>query len=237
MPAKAKTRSKAGRAAPRVVPAIFCDFDGTITEQDVTDQILSQWAHPSWREVEQLWMRGAIGSRECLERQMSLVKATPRELNELIDAVPVDPGFAGLYRLAQRRGVPFYVVSDGFDYVIGRVLKRIAINGEYRNGTHLFSSGLRVKPQRLETFFPHAPAPCEHGCATCKVGIIREHGRGHRPVVFIGDGLSDRWAVEEADLVFARHPLAAHCREKDIACLPFESLREVEQELARLGIL
>ena len=34
-------------------PIVFCDFDGTITQLDVTDQILSQLAHPSWREIEQ----------------------------------------------------------------------------------------------------------------------------------------------------------------------------------------
>lgn len=237
MSVKAESKNKTSRSAAQAAPAIFCDFDGTITEQDVTDQILSQLAHPSWREVEQLWVRGAIGSRECLERQMSLVRASRRELDALIDAVPVDPGFTGLYRLAHRRSVPFYVVSDGFDYVIGRILKRVAMNGEYRNGKHLFASGLRVKAQRLETYFPHGPEPCEHGCATCKVAVIREHGRGHQPIVFIGDGLSDRLAVEEADLVFARHPLAHYCREKGIPHLPFESLHEVEHELARLGIL
>lgn len=232
---KAKTKARQAGGEPRA--AIFCDFDGTITEQDVTDQILAQLAHPSWRELEELWVRGAIGSRECLERQMSLVNASGRELDELIDAIPVDPGFAGLYRLAGRRRVPFYVVSDGFDYVIQRILKRLARNGNYRNGTHLFSSGLRVNGRRLETYFPHSAEPCEHGCATCKVAVIREHGRGHQPIVFIGDGLSDRFAVREAGLVFARHRLAAYCREKGIACQPFESLREVEQELVHRGIL
>ena len=46
-------------------PVVFCDFDGTITQLDVTDQILSQLAHPSWREVEQQWMQGLIGSRDA----------------------------------------------------------------------------------------------------------------------------------------------------------------------------
>ena len=57
-------------------PVVFCDFDGTITQLDVTDQILTQLAHPSWREIEQEWMLGLIGSRECLERQIALL--TPR---------------------------------------------------------------------------------------------------------------------------------------------------------------
>jgi len=32
-------------------PIVFCDFDGTITAVDVPDEILTQLAHPSRREV------------------------------------------------------------------------------------------------------------------------------------------------------------------------------------------
>ena len=75
-------------------PIVFTDFDGTITQLDVTDEILAQLAHPSWREVEQEWTRGLIGSRECLERQIALVDASAEEFDALIDAVPIDPAFA-----------------------------------------------------------------------------------------------------------------------------------------------
>ena len=71
-------------------PVVFCDFDGTITQLDVTDQILTQLAHPSWREIEQEWMQGLIGSRECLERQIALVDAPAEELHAVIDAVAID---------------------------------------------------------------------------------------------------------------------------------------------------
>jgi 2-hydroxy-3-keto-5-methylthiopentenyl-1-phosphate phosphatase len=215
-------------------PVIFCDFDGTITQLDVTDQILTQLAHPSWREVEQEWVRGLIGSRECLERQMALVETCAKELDALIDAIPVDPDFSAFYRLTQERALPFYVVSEGFDYFIRRILKRSGIDGQLRNGTHLFSSSLRVQGRRLIASFPHSAVPCEHGCATCKAAIIRRLGAGKRPIIFIGDGLSDRFAVEESHVVFAKRQLAAYCREKGIACRPFESFAEIRQPLAKL---
>ncbi len=207
---------------------VFCDFDGTITQEDVTDQILTQLAHPSWREIEQEWMCGAIGSRECLERQMALVETSATELNALIDAIPLDPHFAAFYRFAQKRHVDFYVVSDGFDYVIRRVLKHSGVNGPLRNGTHLFASALRVEGRRLVPSFPHSEQPCEHGCATCKAAVMRRFRDGHRPVIFVGDGLSDRFAVEEADLVFAKRQLLAYCRERGITCHPFETFAEVQ---------
>ena len=214
-------------------PVVFSDFDGTVTQADVTDEILTRLADPAWRGVEQEWLRGEIGSRECLERQMALVRASARELNALIDAVPVDPGFAEFYRFTEERALPFYVVSDGFDYVVQRVLSRSGVDGRLRNGHHLYASQLRVRGRRWLTAFPHPAAGCEHGCATCKAGVMKRLGRGHAPVIFIGDGLSDRFAVEEADLVFAKHELLRYCLGNGIAFDPFRTFADVQARLGR----
>ena len=215
-----------------MTPTIFSDFDGTISQLDVTDLVLTQLAHPSWREVEQEWARGLIGSRECLERQMALVSASTKELNALVDSVAIDPHFAKFHRFLARRAVPFYVVSDGFDLFIRRVLKNAGLNGPLRNGTHLFSSALKVRGRRLQPSFPYAGPPCQHDCATCKAEIIRQKQRRGSAVIFIGDGLSDRFAAQSADIVFAKRQLLAYCRENDIACRPFETFAQIEFELA-----
>jgi 2-hydroxy-3-keto-5-methylthiopentenyl-1-phosphate phosphatase len=229
------TRRKAAHAeAPALNPVIFCDFDGTITQLDVTDQILTQLAHPFWREIEQEWVCGSIGSRECLERQMALVDASAEDLNALIDEVPVDPDFSRFLRLVERHSLPFYVVSDGFDYVVRRVLKRAGLNGRLRNGTHLFASALRVEGRRLVVSFPHSATLCEHGCATCKADIMGRLREGRSPLVFIGDGLSDRFAVRQADLVFAKRQLLAYCRENGVECQPFETFADVESGLEKI---
>ena len=213
---------------------IFTDFDGTITQLDVTDEILAQLAHPSWREVEQEWTRGLIGSRECLERQVALVDAAAEDLDALIDAVPVDPAFASFYHFTRRRGIPLYVLSEGFDYVIARILKRAGIEGPVRNGLQMFSSALRVEGHRLIPSFPHSAQPCEHGCATCKAALLRRFGKGKHPIIFVGDGLSDRFAVDEADVVFAKRQLLAYCQEHGKACHPFSTFADVERAVALL---
>ena len=56
-----ETNSQLGTPSNRgLSPIVFCDFDGTITQVDVTDQILDQFAHPSWREIEQEWVLGRL---------------------------------------------------------------------------------------------------------------------------------------------------------------------------------
>jgi 2-hydroxy-3-keto-5-methylthiopentenyl-1-phosphate phosphatase len=229
---KPSTSTHSNRPAQK--PIVFCDFDGTVTQADVTDCILEELADPSWRELEAAWVGGLMGSRECLERQMALVQASSKQLNALIDGIAIDPGFAGFYRFTERGGLPFYILSDGFDYVVRRVLRRVGADGELRNGKHLFTSAMRLEGNRVRVSFPHDAKVCEHGCATCKAAIMRRIGRGHQPVIFIGDGLSDRFAVEESDLIFAKKQLLAHCQKKNIACLPFETFTEIETTLADL---
>jgi 2-hydroxy-3-keto-5-methylthiopentenyl-1-phosphate phosphatase len=62
---------------------VFVDFDGTISLEDTTDVILERFADPEWRKVESEWLAGVIGSRECLARQIDLVRATPEELDSV----------------------------------------------------------------------------------------------------------------------------------------------------------
>jgi len=215
-----------------VRPIIFCDFDGTITLADVTDEILKRLAAPGWVEIERAWAQGIIGSRECLERQLALVATTPSALNELIDTIPVDPHFSGFLRFVRGKSIPFFVISDGLDYVIRRVLQRCGIRERIRNGTHFFSSSVQVKKNGLSISFPHALHSCTHGCATCKPLIIRALRKEHWPVLYIGDGLSDRHAVAEADFVYARRPLLGHCRTEGIPSCLFEDFSGIESSLA-----
>ncbi|MGH9469016.1 MAG: MtnX-like HAD-IB family phosphatase [Terriglobia bacterium] len=219
---------------PHLRPIIFCDFDGTISLSDVTDEILTRLAPPDWREVEQLWIDGKIGSRECLARQLAMVTASADDLNALIDSIPIDPGFHEFVRFVGATGVPFVVVSDGLDFVIRRVLAHAGLHSRGRNGIHFYSSAGRLVRGRLAVSFPHFAAGCEHGCATCKPGIIRSLKNGRRPVIYVGDGLSDQHAVGEADLVFARRPLLEFCRRREIPARLFETFGDVEEALSHL---
>lgn len=45
----------------------FCDFDGTITKEDTLNKFLRVYAKTDWLEVEEKWMNGAIGSKQCIE--------------------------------------------------------------------------------------------------------------------------------------------------------------------------
>ncbi len=120
---------------------IVCDFDGTITRTDVIDNILQRFADPSWEAIEDQWLQGDIGSRECLSRQLSLVKATPAELLAYFDSVEIDPDFPDFVDHVIGLGASIEVVSDGIEQAIASCSGRPDAGGWPGSATGLRSYG------------------------------------------------------------------------------------------------
>ena len=217
-------------------PILFIDFDGTITRRDVVDVILETFADERWLEIEKQWRAGRIGSRDCLRAQMALVRTTRKRLDQLIDSIQVDEGFALLLEVCARHQITTHIVSDGFEYCIRRILERPQLNlGGLLRSVRICASQLEIDNRRWwRTDFPFFQQVCSHGCATCKPAVMRLLNRADAPAIFVGDGLSDRYAAAKADLVFAKSSLAAHCREQAIPYVPFEELDEVAASLVEM---
>src|SRR5436190_7661275 len=94
---------------------VLVDFDGTVAPDDPTDRLLERFADPLWRVVERAWQSGQISSRECMQRQVELLRVTPQALDEQIRGVRIDIGFAPFLKFCRRRGADVKIVSDGFD--------------------------------------------------------------------------------------------------------------------------
>jgi 2,3-diketo-5-methylthio-1-phosphopentane phosphatase len=212
---------------------VFLDFDGTITLRDATDAILDAFADPEWLQIEDAWLSGQIGSRECLAAQMALVNATRDQVDRLLDDIGVDPGFAMLLGTCAARAAPVHIVSDGFDYCIGRILGREDLHLRERlTSSHIVSSSLGPEGGRWRATFAHPP--CAHGCATCKPAAMERLSPTGAVTVFVGDGMSDRYAAACANVVFAKDKLAAFCDNASIPYTPYDTLAAVAEGIERL---
>lgn len=189
-------------------PLVLVDFDGTIVHQDATDLILERFALPEWRDVEQEWVAGRIGSRECLARQVDLVRASEADLDRLIDEIEIDPAFSTFIGLCRDLGYSVVVGSDGLDRVIAAILGRAGIEVPYVSN-RLVQTGA----DRWRVEFPHFHDNCEVASGTCKCAIANP---ATGLAVLVGDGRSDFCAATEAKWVLAKGPLARHCREEGI---------------------
>jgi len=192
------------------IAAVFMDFDGTICPHDVTDLLLENFAAPEWRKVEEDWLAGKIGARECMSRQVELIKATPAELNAFLDKVTIDPAFPAFIELLKKEAAPAAIVSDGLDYSIHHILRKYNLDNLKVYSNHLLYCG--GKDWRLE--FPCKNKACPAGHCKCRRYAALPSGGA---VVYIGDGASDFCPAAKADIVFAKGKLADFCQKKQIA--------------------
>lgn len=215
--------------------AIFCDFDDTITRSNVTDTVLEKFADPLWRDIQEDWLAGKLGAREVLQKQMPLITARPEELDEVIDSIEVDPFFGDFAALCAREDYSLYILSDGFDYWIEKILRRAlsASHGPTRK-MPVFSCGLNLEGNKAAISFPYFPQGCVHGCATCKPALFEQLKKNADKAVVIGDGLSDLLLAKGADLVMAKNGLREYCEKEGIASRPFSDFRDVVQIIKKL---
>lgn len=198
---------------------VLVDFDGTIATVDTTDQLLERFADPAWVEVEEAWKAGKIGSRECMLRQVALVRATPQQLDAFVEEIEIDPCFPDFVEMCRLRGLGLTVVSDGLDRTVGAVLKRYGLDLPFR-ANHLAWLG----GDRWRLAFPHAREDCRSLAGNCKCQFASSPAGTVRIVV--GDGRSDFCVAGEAELVLAKGALARHAAATGLAHFPITSFAE-----------
>jgi 2,3-diketo-5-methylthio-1-phosphopentane phosphatase len=204
---------------------VLVDFDGTIAPIDTTDLLLETYALPEWRLIEEDWKAGRIGSRECLVRQIDLVRATPAQMDNFINELEIDAGFSRFVNLVERLGHSLAVVSDGLDRTINNVLERNDIDVPH------FANHLEWRGgDRWRLSFPHARSDCAALSGNCKCSFA--DGRPRELKVLVGDGRSDFCLAGRADLVLAKSGLLKHCRTNDLPHIPFENFDQATVLLA-----
>jgi 2,3-diketo-5-methylthio-1-phosphopentane phosphatase len=218
---------------PRMALAIFTDFDETITRINVTDAVLERFGDPSWRVIQDEWQEGKLSAREVLQEQMPLITVEPEELNAFLDSIEVDPFFPEFARFCRQKGHALYVLSDGFDYWIERILKRVLPASAYGGEFSFFACNLTLQSSKVEISFPYFPEGCSHGCATCKPALFTRLKAGVPRTIVIGDGASDFLLSRKADWVFAKASLEQFCRSERIPHEPFEHFGDILQKIRR----
>jgi 2-hydroxy-3-keto-5-methylthiopentenyl-1-phosphate phosphatase len=205
---------------------LVVDFDGTITQEDVLDEIARTFGDDEvYREVDEALDRNGITLHEVLRREFEPVRAPLGEVLEWVHAnASIRPGFRELVELARARGWRVVVVSSGFRQLIEPMLERAGIQG-----LELVSNEVDPDPEGWRiTFFDESR--CEVCGEACKRTTVRSMVDGGE-VVYVGDGYSDRCAAEDADLVFARRGLAAYLTERGVPFEPFDDFFQIAKKL------
>lgn len=210
----------------RVSPlAVFCDFDGTFSVQDVGSTLARRYAadrRPAqWAQL----MRGELTPWQYNMEILNHLPVPEAELDAFLQTVELDPGARPLVNWCEKNGIPFLILSDGFDRNLDRLQEIHEIKFDYFCNHLEYENGVwKIAPTGLN------PDECDCGTGNCKRGRIRRFVEKNPGVltVHIGNGrVSDACGAEEADLAFAKDTLAEELTQRGVKFYAFKTLHDV----------
>ena len=197
---------------------LVLDFDGTVTERDTLDLVLSEFGDAEvYEHAEAELDAGRMTLNEVISAEFATVTAPLDEVVAyVVEHARVRPGFAELARARHP-----LVVSSGFHELIEPVLQREGV----LDAVELRANRVEALPEGWRVHFRVAET-CEVCGEPCK--------RADLPageVVYACDGHSDYCASLAAARVFATGGLARWLDSRGVAFTPLTDFRALGSEL------
>ncbi|MGC8596006.1 MAG: MtnX-like HAD-IB family phosphatase [Candidatus Kryptoniota bacterium] len=209
-------------------PRVFVDFDGTITTKDVGNAFFRKFGDET-RSVELVskWKAEEISGRELMAGEAGSVRVEKEQAVEFISGFELVDGFKDFLKFCKENSIPILVVSDGLDFYIEEIFRRNQIFELPFVSNHAVFVDSKIKVE-----FPYESSCTK--CANCKAFHILTNSSDDEAIVYIGNGFSDRCAVEYSDVVFAKDDLLKYCEEKNITYFPFETFHDVLKKFGKI---
>jgi 2-hydroxy-3-keto-5-methylthiopentenyl-1-phosphate phosphatase len=207
---------------------VQCDFDGTVTEKDVSFLLLDAFADGDWRQLLAQYQTGKISVNSFNSRAFAMVKADRQTLLEFAQGkVKIRAGFHKLVTYCRQKGFKFVIVSNGMDFYIKALLQDIGIKD-----TEVFAARAKFSPEGIKTrYIGPDGSQLEDSFKEAYTRSFLD--KGYR-VVYIGNGISDISPAKQAHHIFATDALLAHCKKIRLNCIPFNDLDDVVRSLELL---
>jgi 2-hydroxy-3-keto-5-methylthiopentenyl-1-phosphate phosphatase len=207
--------------------AVQCDFDGTITEEDVSFLLLDTYAGSKWRELWQDYMAGRIPVGTFNKKVFAMVKADRQKMTDLVlnsDRVKIRHGFNEMLKYCSRRDFEFSIVSNGLTFYIEAILENLGIDS-----IEVFAAQNQFSPDgMLVEYIGPDGTSMEDGFKEAYTKLLVNRGYS---VVYLGNGVSDIYPARRASKVFATGDLLQRCRDEELECTPFNDFYDVVKGL------
>jgi 2-hydroxy-3-keto-5-methylthiopentenyl-1-phosphate phosphatase len=203
--------------------AIQLDFDGTVTEEDVSFLLLDEFAGSRWRKYLEEYASGKISVADFSKTVFGMIKADEETSTDFVlnsPRVRVRPGLKEFIDYCKNKRIKVIIVSHGLTFYIGAILSNLGIEGlEIHAAENVFSpDGMKVR------YLGPDGRELEAGFKEAYTDMLKQKGY---QVVYIGDGNSDIYPSRKADYVCATAQLLARCREEKLKCYPFDNFYDV----------
>ena len=207
---------------------VQCDFDGTITEEDMSFLLLDSFANKSWRRLLTEYREGRMSVGYFNTEAFAMVKADRQTLLKFVRSkVKIRAGFHELLAYCRRKGFRFVIVSNGLVFYIEAILRDTGIDNidVLAAQTHFSPKGIEAK------YIGPEGNQIQDGF---KEAYIRLFLRNGYCVVYVGNGISDASPAKQAHHIFATGELLDYCKQANLNCTPFADLNDVVRGLELL---
>ena len=207
---------------------VQCDFDGTITEEDVSFMLLDAFADRDWRQLHRDFEEGKMSVGRFNTDAFSMVKADRESLLKVArNGVMIRPGFHEMVACCRSKGFRFVIVSNGLDFYIEELLKDIGLGD-----IEFFAAQTRFHPEGLKVQYIGPDG--SHLDSDFKMAYVNLFlGEGYR-VIYVGNGVSDFAPARQCHYVFATGKLLTRCQQTNRDCSPFTDFNQVVNTLESL---
>jgi len=204
---------------------VQCDFDGTITEEDISLMLLDTFADGDWRQMFREYHEGKISVGRFNTDAFAMVKADRENLLKVARSkVKIRPGFHELVACCRRKGFRLVIVSNGLDFYIDEIFKDMGISDieVHAAETRFHTEGLRVQ---------YIGPDGSHLDKDVKGAYVNSFLREGYRLIYVGDGISDILPARRCHHIFATGDLLAHYKQTNLGCIPFTEFNEVVRVL------
>jgi len=199
---------------------VFCDFDGTVSQEDVGERFFRTFAGEHAEHNIHRLLHDEMTIQEWLHGLCEAIPSVDREgFLEFVDQFEIDPHFAEFTRFCKEQEISVVVLSDGLDAYVEHVLASAKMASLLFFANHAEFQNVHGR-KKLNISFPYTDADC-HRCGNCKRNHMLNGSADEDIIVYVGDGYSDRCPVRYADIVFAKRQLIKYCQEQNISYVEF----------------
>jgi len=207
---------------------IQCDFDGTITSNNLSVLLRENFAHSDYQKIDSDYLHGYLTVEQSNKLQYALIKEPKEKLQEFVrQHIEVRPGFLEFVGYCRDTGTPLIIVSSGLDFYIETVLNEIGVQDlELHCGRTIFSGdGIIV------SYYNPEGNIIDEGFKKEYLTWLRKRDKY---IIYIGDGLSDVEAARHANYVFATGDLVRLLSTESVACSVFSDFYDLLHQVRPL---
>ena len=207
---------------------IQCDFDGTITRNNLSVLLRQNFAHGDWQKIESDYLKGYLAVEQSNKLQYALITEPKEKLQEFVrQHIEIRQGFVEFVRYCQDANIALVIVSSGLDFYIETVFVQIGMQKlEVHCGRTSFGTdGIVV------SYIDPEDGVINDGFKKKYLTWLKKRDSN---IVYIGDGLSDLEAARNADYTFATDHLLRLLDAGSIAHSAFSDFYDVLHQLRHL---